>query len=525
MPVQARSTLKANSEFWYENLADCPDVQLKTEVFSGIERGVDIGCVGLTCGGIYDNWPSAMEHFDKVDQKINESLSLGRLVGPWSSPPCLEYVCSSGGSKIRLIHDLSYPPGKSVNDHINPEDFRLHYKSIDDAVGMCLSFDEPCFLAKSDLQSAFSHVFVQPRFWHLLGFKWREKFYASAVLPFGLRSSPALFEKFARALEYMSIRRGASIRTLHYLDDSITAGSCAWECKQSIDVIMDTALKAGFDLQPEKCTNPSQVIEFLGIQINTVEQTLSITNERLQEITLLLDQWIGKKRCTKRELLSLIGKLSFVSRVVRAGRTFLRRLICLSTKVKYLHYKVNLNSEARKDIVWWRSCIASHNGVSMFPSHIVNNECHVVWTDASDVALGAVFGDRWTMVPFVGDKAWIKEKPIHFREMLAVCIALVSFSQWLSNAKVLFMVDNQAIVHAVNNGSIKCNDTMELVRSLYFVLSKHNIECVSEYIPTKDNVLADALSRIDFVTFRANHTGANKCMTMPGDVNYYDCII
>ncbi len=459
-------------------------------------------------------------------------MSLGRLVGNWASPPCTEFVSSpigafvrSGSTKVRTIHDLSYPPGRSINDHIDPDRFRLQYKTIDDAVAICLSYDEPCFLAKSDLRSAFNHILIQPRYWHKLGFEWQGRFYASACLPFGLRSSPYLFDLFARGLEYMCLKRGASPGTLHYLDDSLTSGSNAIECGRSINVLTETARLAGFDLQSDKCTKPSQCIEFLGIQINTVSRTLSITDTRLHEILDLVETWVDRKRCKKRELLSLIGKLSFVSRVIRAGRTFLRRLITLSTKAKYLHYKLTLNREARADILWWRDCIASHNGVSMFPEHWVTHEYMTVYSDASNVALGAVVGEKWTLMPFVGDKRWLTNKPIHFREMLAVCVALVSFAHVLANCKVLLMVDNQAIVHAINKGSIKCNDTMELVRSLYYTLCLYNIECKCEYIATHDNVLADALSRLDFVSFRRNHPDAEQHMCPPGDVRWHNICI
>ncbi len=425
---------------------------------------------------------------------------------------------------MRMIHDLSFPPGNSVNDFIDPEQFRLHYKSIDDAVGICMSYPEPCYLAKSDLRSAFNHVLVNPKFWHLLGFEWRGLYYASACLPFGLRSSPALFDQFARGLEFMCISRGASISTLHYLDDTLTACQSEIECARSIQVINETARLAGFDLQAEKCTLPTQCIEFLGIQINTVSRTLSITDSRLHEIQQLLETWTGKKRCTKRELLSLIGKLSFVSRVVRAGRTFLRRLITLSTKVKYLHYKLTLNKQAQADILWWKTCIASHNGVAMFPEYWVTNEYETVYTDASNVGLGIVYNMKWTLVPLVGDKRWLCNLPIHFREMLAVCVAVATHARSLANKRVLLMVDNQAIVYAINNGTIRCEKTMELVRSLYFVMSKYGIECKSEYIATDQNILADALSRLDFVHFRNNHQ-ADRHMTPPADVRYFDIFI
>ena len=51
-------------------------------------------------------------------------------------------------------------------------------------------------------------------------------------------------------------------------------------------------------------------------------------------------------------MLSLIGKLSFASKVIPASRLFLRRLIDLSATAKHLHHHITLNKEAQAEIQW-----------------------------------------------------------------------------------------------------------------------------------------------------------------------------
>ena len=67
----------------------------------------------------------------------------------------------------------------------------------------------------------------------------------------------------------------------------------------------------------------------------------------------LIAQWQHKKACTKRELLSVIGQLQHACKVVRPGRTFLRRMIDLSTHAKELHHYLRLNAAFRSDLQWW----------------------------------------------------------------------------------------------------------------------------------------------------------------------------
>ena len=55
----------------------------------------------------------------------------------------------------------------------------------------------------------------------------------------------------------------------------------------------------------------------------------------------------------QRELLSLIGQLQHACCVVRPGRSFLRRMIALSTMPKELYHWVRLSKEFRSDLRWW----------------------------------------------------------------------------------------------------------------------------------------------------------------------------
>ena len=70
---------------------------------------------------------------------------------------------------------------------------------------------------------------------------------------------------------------------------------------------------------------------FLGIELDTVRLEMRLPVERIAHLKDLLRSWVGKKHCQKRELLSLIGKLSHACKVVVAGRLFLRRMIDTSS--------------------------------------------------------------------------------------------------------------------------------------------------------------------------------------------------
>ena len=75
---------------------------------------------------------------------------------------------------------------------------------------------------------------------------------------------------------------------------------------------------------------------------------------------------------------------------------------------------------------------------------------------------------------------------------------MVSIKHWfkdLANLKVKILVDNQACVALLNYGITKSPFLACCLREIQYYLAKFNIEIKSEYIPSKQNYLADICSR------------------------------
>jgi hypothetical protein len=69
----------------------------------------------------------------------------------------------------------------------------------------------------------------------------------------------------------------------------------------------------------EKVFGPTTVLDFLGILINMDSMELRLPREKLVQLKALIQAWQGKKSCTKRQLLSLIGYLQHASMVIKPG--------------------------------------------------------------------------------------------------------------------------------------------------------------------------------------------------------------
>ena len=76
-----------------------------------------------------------------------------------------------------------------------------------------------------------------------------------------------------------------------------------------------------------KAVGPGTSVVLRGISFDTVKMTMEVTPDRVQEILVLADSWLGKKSASKREVQQLVGKLVFTCKCVRQGRIFLNRLL------------------------------------------------------------------------------------------------------------------------------------------------------------------------------------------------------
>ena len=72
----------------------------------------------------------------------------------------------------------------------------------------------------------------------------------------------------------------------------------------------------------KKLHPPSTQAICLGIMFDTINRTISILPEKLQEIIALCNNWQHKTTCTKTNLQSLLGSLLYVSKCVKPARFF-----------------------------------------------------------------------------------------------------------------------------------------------------------------------------------------------------------
>ena len=174
----------------------------------------------LGCRQISIACPSSTQHAVSIKEPIYHrrlpAKQASRVFGPFpsSTAPCV-HINRFGvipkkhqPGKWRLITDLSFPEGASMNDAIDPSLCSLTYVTVDTVAAAATSLGRHSLLAKIDVKSAYQLIPVHPSDCKWLGMQWQGRIYVDAMLPFGLRSAPKIFNAMADAMEWCVINQG-----------------------------------------------------------------------------------------------------------------------------------------------------------------------------------------------------------------------------------------------------------------------------------------------------------------------------
>ena len=221
---------------WEVALRPHPDRAFVTFILTGIRDGF---CIGFNhyapLKSAPQNMRSELVHPEVVQQYLDKECSLGRMLGPFSAaemsrlPACHinQFGVIPKGHNTgnwRLIIDLSFPPGGSVNDGISSELCSLTYTSVEQVAEVAARHGKGALMAKIDIESAYRLVPVHPHDRPLQAVQWKGDVYVDPMHPFRLRPAPKIFNTLADSLEWYLRHQGIE-HVFHYLDDFIVVGA------------------------------------------------------------------------------------------------------------------------------------------------------------------------------------------------------------------------------------------------------------------------------------------------------------
>ena len=390
--------------------------------------------------------------------------------------------------QMNIIQESSSPyaaPIVLVKKKDGKNRFCIDYRKLNTiTVGNATPIPDPDHMfSKLHLAKFFTKIDLTKGYWQVKMAKDSQKYtafttdkglYEFIKMPFGLTNCPATFHKLMSRLLHHRID------CLYFFDDVIIFHDNIKNHVEALDEILNIFSNNGLTLRPTKTEIAYYTVPFLGFIVGQGE--LQPVDENVHKI---LDIVVPQ---TKKHVRSIIGLVNFYAK-------FIPHLATLLTPLSDLIVK-----ERPDKVQWTENCQKSiktiQNLINNSPVLILPNmtKPFYVQTDASNIGIGAVllqYQDE-TLRPcmFVSRKLLIRERNYATveKECLAVVWALTKLARFLTGTTFYIMTDHRSLQFL---RSAKSRNS----RIFRWTLTLETFQYKVVYLPGKDNLLADFLSR------------------------------
>ena len=305
------------------------------------------------------------------------------------------------------------------------------------------------------------------------------------------------------------------VEIVHYLDDFLMILPPDRKLDRYSQVLANLSVDVGLTIKISK-SQEGIVADFGGVELDTGEMVIHLPPKKLEKARTIAT---SASTATCLSLLKLHTKtayLNFVTIVVPLGRAFFRRLYNMELYFPNTdrRYQWRVSREAQKDLNWWVKVL----GIP--PVRSIRGEMRDViylWTDASGMkGLGAYY-THGTSTARANQKPnssiqqpqpgkafsiplprhiWRKQEHINTKELRAVEQSLLHWGKRWQATRVVMHIDNRAVVYVLDNRTIQ-GASMSVLRRCLILAAEYDLDIEARSILTKENVLADALSRFN----------------------------
>lgn len=417
------------------------------------------------------NYRMPISHKEEIDKQVN-SLLRNDLIEPsasnYNSPVIIVPKKSlNGEKKYRMCIDY-----RQVNKKLTADKYPL--PRIDEIID---SLGRAKYFSVIDLFSGFHQIPIHPNSRDITSFSTPKGSFKWKVLPFGLNISPNSFTRMMN----IAFTGLTPEKCFIYMDDIIVIGLSVKHHLQNLRSIFEACKKGNLKINPEKCQFFKHEVSYLG------------------------------HRCTDHGVLPDPEKLSTVTHYpVPKDKDATRRFVAFANYYRkfiknfsVIAKPLNNLTKKKTNFFWDKHC---QNSFEILKSCLLKppilaypdfTQEFVITVDASANGIGAVLSQNINgmdkPIAFASksfNHAESKRAPIE-QELTAIYWSVKYFKPYVYDTHFVVRSDHKPLVYLY---SLK-DPTSRLTR-MRLELEEFNFTI--EYIKGKDNVCADALSRISF---------------------------
>ena len=425
-------------------------------------------------------------------------------------------------NKILFLVNFSAPKNNSINSEIKKEDSYVWLPSVKHFVSLATFVGPHASMYVIDLDNAYYNVFINKHFRKLFGIHFDGKVIFPLFMPFGVATGcitlqtimdvvyVALFKLFPTIYTYKNKELGA-----HYLDDAIFFSPSTDRAWWGAIIYIIIFSIVGLPISPKKVQWPTSCANALGFQFNLKKQSLSLIEKKVNlyliDIRFLLN---NPTKATIKKLQIVCGRLRYASNAIHGSQAFVRQL------EEQFHALLNKNFPMKKfftltqgslhNLRFWDLALPKLNTI---PFSYINFEksqiTKFLFTDASGSKTkgcgawdteGNWFSLPWSKTKFY-NSSLVKNNENNELEFLTVAVSFLYFINSYKNQPLGILCDNQVAVSWMIKKAPSFTNKYQkfisyLIRKIQLTCLKNNIFIWIDYITTKENKRADALSRL-----------------------------
>ena len=331
------------------------------------------------------------------------------------------------------------------------------------------------FISKLDLTKGYYQIPVRAEDIPKTSFICHRGRYEFTRMPFGVKNAPAVFQQLMQAVLHDTLTYATA-----YMDDIIIYSRSWSEHLQHIRNVLDRLQKANLTVNPAKCVWGGRSMTFLGHQVG--EGKMTFPAHRVQALAKY------QKPATKKGLRAFLGSVGFYRRYARQLASQTAILTPMTTK------------QAPSRIMWNEEGEKAFNDILYTMAHTTSlciplpEDTFSLVTDASGLGIGGVLQvqreGEWTPAAYFSRQLKGPEQRYSATEIeaLAVVESVRHFNYYLYGQKFVIYTDHKPLTQLLVSEHLNPR-----LRRYAYKLQHWMTEI--QYLPGKENSLADALSR------------------------------
>eukprot|EP00043_Microstomoeca_roanoka_P019474 m.219569 g.219569 ORF g.219569 m.219569 type:complete len:1192 (-) comp17002_c0_seq5:791-4366(-) len=342
------------------------------------------------------------------------------------------------------------------------------------------------YFSRMDLRSGYHQVRVAERDIHKTAFTTRYGNYEWMVLPFGLCNAPATFQRLMNDV----LREFIDKCVVVYLDDVLVYSSTWTDHRHDLRSVCQKLQQQKLYCKPSKCMFGLTTVKFVG-HIVTQNQ-VHMDPDKIKAVA----DWPVPK--TPKDLRGFLGFANFyrkfISRFAHIAQPLTELLRGKPTSIAW-------GDPQQRAFDTLKRAICSQPVLSLPDMQ----KPFVLHTDASELCGGAVLSQEGHPIAFLSQRLQGAQLnyDVREKELLALVTALQKWRHYLLDAEVIAFTDHQSLRYLQSKADLG----RRLARWLDVISEFKGLTI--KYKPGKDNIVADALSRVSAVDTRATISDAD----------------